>query len=244
MTRTLLVGDVHGCAQELDDLLQVVGYLPGRDQLVLVGDLVARGPDSRGVLERLLDYQAVSVRGNHDDKLLNWWRVARRDGEREAHQQVRLSERHREVASSLKRRHFEAIEAMPLLLRLPEHGALVVHAGLDPARRPEETPEEAMLTARSVDAEGRLSKRLAGVPWASRWAGPEQVVFGHDARRGLQLHAFATGLDTGCCYGRFLTALVLDRRQPVPADIEARRGLLAQVAARAEHYPMSGNGQD
>jgi len=48
--RTLFVGDVHGCLTELEGLLNLAGFLPKRDRLFFVGDLINRGPDSLGVL--------------------------------------------------------------------------------------------------------------------------------------------------------------------------------------------------
>ncbi|DBA87809.1 TPA: hypothetical protein ACH3X1_004808 [Trebouxia sp. C0004] len=59
----------------------------------------------------------------------------------------------------------------------------------------------------SLQAEPKLDE--TEVPWASLWKGPQHVVFGHDAGRKLQTWPYATGLDTGCCYGGQLTALVI-----------------------------------
>lgn len=67
--RTLAIGDIHGCSGMLDDLLAAVEPTP-QDQLVFLGDYVDRGPDSRGVLDRLLalrkTHNVVCLRGNHE----------------------------------------------------------------------------------------------------------------------------------------------------------------------------------
>lgn len=245
MGRTIIVGDIHGCAQEFDDLLALVKYAQGVDRLILVGDLVARGPDSEGVVERAAQYGAEAVRGNHDEKVLSWWRVAERAGKKRASQMVPLSEKHEAVVRSLKPRHFKLLDALPWTIPLPAHNALVVHAGLDPRSRPDETPRDLMISIRSLDESGNATRKLQGTPWARAWPGPEHVVFGHDARRNLQLEPSATGLDTGCCYGRALSALVLDENEPIPTATEARRARIVSVPARATWCPMgTGDGPE
>ena len=67
--RTLAIGDIHGCTTHLDALLAAVAPTPV-DRLVFLGDYVDRGPDSRGVLDRLIalkeTHQVVCLRGNHE----------------------------------------------------------------------------------------------------------------------------------------------------------------------------------
>ena len=72
----------------------------------------------------------------------------------------------------------------------------------------------------------RDANRGEGLPWASQWRGPEHIIFGHDARRGLQRHPFATGLDTGCVYGNELTAAVF------PALLQLPPGVAPQLTYR------------
>lgn len=66
------IGDVHGCANSLDQLLELISFEPARDQLWFCGDLVNRGPDSLAMLRRVRDLgsQARVVLGNHDLALL------------------------------------------------------------------------------------------------------------------------------------------------------------------------------
>jgi Calcineurin-like phosphoesterase len=213
MQRTLLIGDVHGCVDELQALLAAAGVTP-QDRVVLVGDLVAKGPDSRGVVRLARERGFQAVLGNHDAAVL---RVRQPDaGGRPPRPE------HRRVAASLSDEDWRWLEALPLTLALPEHGVRVVHAGLVPGVPLEAQAREDLLNLRSITPGGRGSRRIEeGVPWASVWQGPEHVVFGHDAVRGLQRHPFATGLDTGCVYGGALTGLLLPERRLV--SVPARR---------------------
>jgi hypothetical protein len=209
--RTLVVGDVHGCAAELDELLRVAGLEPG-DRLVLAGDLVAKGPDSQGVVALARERRALSVLGNHDAHVLK-----ARAGALDA-----LKGTHREAAESLTEDDWRYLEALPLWLDLPELNTLVVHAGLLPNVPLDAQPRHLLLNLRSLDEAGQGSTRVSGGrPWAERWPGPRFVVFGHDALRGLQRHPHALGLDTGCVYGGQLSAVWLPERRLV--QVEAHR---------------------
>jgi len=198
--RTLVVGDVHGCLDELLALLAAAGRTPD-DRVVLVGDLVCKGPNSAGVVRWARESNADAVLGNHDAHVL---RAARGD--------PRIGPAHRAVAETLSVADVAWLESRPLWLRLDavaDRPYLVVHGGLVPGIPVEQQTRVHLLNLRSISDDGEPSKRIEGAPWASLWRGPEHVVFGHDAVRGLQRHPFATGLDTGCVYGRELTALVL-----------------------------------
>jgi hypothetical protein len=229
MTRTVIVGDVHGCTGELEDLLERVRFDEAKDRLVLVGDLIVRGPDPHGTLALTKRLGARVVRGNHEEKLLSW-----RRGRKE------LGPDHARVASTLTEDEWRMLEATPLWLELPEHGARVVHAGVVPGMALEQMPAEALLRMRTIDARGRWSDEAdAGRPWGALYEGPPHVVFGHWARPEPQLHAWATGLDTACVYGGRLTALVLDAGEPVPRG-EQVRSLLKSVPAMRKYYGGKG----
>jgi hypothetical protein len=227
--RTLIVGDVHGCPDELEALLAKARVVQGLDRVVLVGDVMVRGPDSRRALAIARELGASVVRGNHEHRLL-----AGRAGT------ARLGPDHEHVAKDLTAEEWRVLEAMPLWLDLPEHDVRVVHAGVVPGRDMKDTPQDALLRMRTMDAEGGWSDRPnAGELWGTRYVGPPHVVFGHNARAEPQLHAWATGIDTGCVYGGNLTAVVLDAGEPMPRG-EAARARLVSVPARRRYFWGSG----
>ncbi len=131
------VGDVQGCAAELEDLLEKLNFDASRDRLWFVGDLVNRGPDSLQVLRRVreLGEAAVVVLGNHDLHLL----ALRADGaEPDPGLQAVLSAPDRE-------RLLDWLQSRPLLHHDPRLRVSMVHAGLP--------PQWSLETARSCAAE-------------------------------------------------------------------------------------------
>jgi hypothetical protein len=226
--RTVWIGDVHGCADELEELLAQIGVTSG-DRVVFVGDLVARGPDSRRVLRICREFGALAVRGNHEHRILVA-HAARDRGERPP----RLGPAHQKLLTELSQEDWQHLESLPLSLEFPEHGVRVVHAGVAPGVPFEEQQPWALLHIRSLTALGAPSDRYSPVSWAEQYEGPPHVVFGHNAQAGLQLAPSATGLDTGCVYGGELTALVLAAAQAPPPP-EERRAVLVSVPARRRY---------
>lgn len=208
--RTIIVGDVHGCRVELEALLERVGFTSG-DRLVFVGDLVARGPDSLGVLDVVRRTGAIVVRGNHEQKLLD-----ARAG------LSTLPKTHRDVALSLRPIDWSILASSRLWFDLPEHEVRVIHAGVDP-RVP--FPKQKPMTLMAI-------RTVRDELWGSLYTGPPHIVFGHNAPTGIQIHRWATGLDSGCVYGGALTAMVLNAKQKVPAGREARWSVLVSERAR------------
>ncbi len=222
MGRTVIVGDVHGCRAELEALLARVGFASG-DRLVMVGNLVVRGPDPAGTLDLLVRLGARAVRGNHEERLLRC-----RAGERPT------GDTQQETMEKLRRRHWDLLESLPLWLDLPEHGVRVVHAGVVPGLPIERQLPRALTHMRGLDDAGKPVEHVHGTLWGARYRGPPHVVFGHNALGGLQIHEHATGLDTGCVYGRRLTALVLAEGACPPPPAE-RGGAIVSVPARKRY---------
>eukprot|EP00322_Chrysochromulina_rotalis_P002351 CAMPEP_0115828262 /NCGR_PEP_ID=MMETSP0287-20121206/480_1 /TAXON_ID=412157 /ORGANISM="Chrysochromulina rotalis, Strain UIO044" /LENGTH=295 /DNA_ID=CAMNT_0003281467 /DNA_START=25 /DNA_END=912 /DNA_ORIENTATION=- len=215
--RTILVGDLHGCLDELEALLRECAHDPCTDRVVLTGDLVNKGPKSAECVREARIRGYFAVRGNHDDAALFAWE--RRERER-LEGGIPSSDHKYAYTDSFDSADVAFLRELPYTLRLDGQGMLVVHAGLVPGVSLAEQHPAYLYTMRNlVKRSGSWEARVQpneGVPWATEWIPDEEalpnvrhVVFGHDAKRGLQQAEHATGLDTGCCYGKQLTALLL-----------------------------------
>jgi hypothetical protein len=241
MGRTVIVGDVHGCADELDALLDRVAFAFG-DRLVFVGDLIARGPHSNRVLDIARRTGAVIVRGNHEHKILSW--RAKKNAHARGHgkRPERLGRIHQQVANELRAVDWTLLATSPVYYDLPEHGARVVHAGVVPGLPFEAQTPETLMRIRSVNGRGEGTDKQghAGhILWGALYQGPPHIVFGHNAMAEPQIHEWATGLDTSCVYGGRLSAMILAAGEPIPRGNQVQRLLVSQPAKRAYYDAAS-----
>ncbi len=199
MGRYFFIGDVHGCVTELEALI-AKAELTREDKVILVGDLVGKGPESIAALDFVCARGFESVLGNHDDALVRAYAGY------SAGEDVEVTETSARILRKITADNIGWLAQRPLYIELPAHELAIVHAGFVPGVARDKQRREDMLTMRSVRPDGTASKKLEdGTPWASLWNGPEFVIFGHDAMRGLQRHPRTLGLDTGCVYGGRLT---------------------------------------
>ncbi|KAF7586533.1 hypothetical protein BBP40_008705 [Aspergillus hancockii] len=268
--RLVIVGDVHGMKRSLEALLEKVSFDKGKgDHLILVGDLVNKGPDSPGVIDLAVELGASAVRGNHDNAVLDAAveinagdnpmhaggttncsaklpensgadlpskTVTSEGPETSASPKASLLTRHSattySTARALSTRQLDWLATLPLILRikLPHHPTsslddtlVVVHAGLTPGILLEKQDPHAVMHMRSLvhtsgDEGSFIPAEASGEEsWVSQWDQWQDqlttrttVIFGHDAKRRLQLGKHAIGLDSACLYGHHLSALVVE----------------------------------
>lgn len=200
MSRTLVVGDIHGCYDELLALVESVG-LRESDRLIAVGDLVTKGEKSREVLELFMrDARFSSVIGNHDRALLEYWK-----GERQRNDLKPSQNKCAEELEGERDAYAAFLETLPPYIDLGTH--VVVHAGLRPGSRLEWQSLDDLTALRTL---GLNRESRKGTPWYEVYDGEGVALFGHwpaaTPRRGPR----AVGLDTGCVYGYKLTAYVVE----------------------------------
>jgi protein phosphatase len=242
-----IIGDVHGCADELEELLSVLGYrvdIVGRgDQrravvadrapsaagrtAVFVGDLVDRGPRAPDTLRIVMAMsaagQALCVPGNHDTKFRRWL-----DG-----RSMRLTHGLERTVAQVQAEPFgfraataDFIDSLPLYLWLESGQLVVAHAGIE-EQMIGRVSSEAQHFCIYGDTDGKVDANGLAIRynWAARYRGAATIVYGHTPVETATWLNGTACIDTGCCFGGSLTALRWPERE------------IVAVAARQTYQP-------
>ncbi len=212
--RLIAIGDIHGCHVEFAELIARLDLQPD-DQVVLVGDLVNRGPDSSKVIDLARSIRAISLLGNHEARLLNY---------RRTQDTALLKESDALTFSQLRAEDWAYLEQMRLTYHVEELNTVFVHGGFLPNEPWQKQPANVVTRIQVIDADGRPRKRNEAPdspPWADLWSGPPFVVYGHTPRPDVYKLKWSVGIDTACVMGGYLTAYVLPEKRFV--QVKARR---------------------
>ncbi len=225
--RTIVVGDVHGCWDELAQLLDTVSF--GADDLLLcVGDIVDRGPDTWRVARFFRETpNAHTALGNHERRLA---RFVRKEGSAAWSQRHALSQLPRQEHADWA----EWLLARPAVIATPD--VVVAHARLDAACALDS--QDPFHTCAVGGNRVWIEQDDKGVPcWFHAWGDPRPVCVGHIQYPRVELvprRLFA--VDTGCCSGNQLTAVVLPSCQVMSVDAEANHTRASQLAWEVGRY--------
>ncbi|KAF7158238.1 hypothetical protein CNMCM6106_004604 [Aspergillus hiratsukae] len=176
--RLIFIGDVHGCKDELELLLEKVSFDRERDHLVFTGDMINKGPDSPGVIDLARKYAASCVRGNHEDRVL----LLRHDmeasntlspdsdGDISPELFFGLNTRDRALARQLSSEQVQWLDACPVILnvgQIPELGqVVVVHGGLVPGVELDKQDPSSVMNMLTIDLDTHVpSSTRNGTKW-------------------------------------------------------------------------------
>ncbi|MGV9314364.1 polynucleotide kinase-phosphatase [Streptomyces sp. NPDC003691] len=247
-----IIGDIHGCSSELETLLAKLGYRDGAHPdgrtAVFVGDLVDRGPDSPGVLRRVMSMvgtgNALCVPGNHENKLARYLKGRNVRHTHGLAETVAQLEREDEKDPAFREQVREFIDGLVSHYVL-DGGALVVcHAGL-PEKYHGRTSGRVRSHALYGDTTGETDEFGLPVryPWAEEYRGRAAVVYGHTPAPSASWINNTICLDTGAVFGGKMTALRWPERElvDVPAEkvwYEPAKPLLTEAPGAREGRPL------
>lgn len=247
--RTIVIGDVHGCLDELRELLLEVVEVRETDRVIMLGDLIDKGPDPAGVVAFVKGLGAVSVMGNHEEKALRWRRHEQRrkeDPTRYKNPMRHISSAKLEQWAKIPDSHWDWIATWPTFVHINDKWT-AVHAGCLPDVSVEDQFPNELMRLRYVktttdEKTGKVTRKMAGLSdtgeveakpgqtinhWTELWTGPRNIVYGHYVWDKIHITdgsgARTFGLDTGCVHGGKLSALVFCKDHTYAAQVEAAK---------------------
>lgn len=237
--RLIAIGDVHGCLNELNSLLEKVN-VTDNDYIIFLGDLVDRGPDSEGVIQRILSLRETnpnvySVMGNHDEKVARYHHHVLKKAE-DSYYTIPM--RYNSTYYDLSKSSLDFLSSLPHAIFMPgnelESPICFVHAGLSPSKFKQDPSSfirnryfckhfgnNKLTPIKSVEIDGTWYVPEGSQPWYEFHDGKWLVIYGHSVSTNPVIKNNTIGIDTGCVFGGKLTAWVKVGNNSGFVDVEA-----------------------
>ena len=192
-----IISDIHGCLAEMEAAISIIKNHNKSNKVVFVGDYIDRGPNSKGVIDRIIDLQNnddhewIALMGNHEDMFLhNHWGFMNNGGKETLMSYSYSGEWQNGTVDS---EHEEWIKKLPLFHE--ENNVAIAHAGI---------PEGVL--CKNADPEYLLWSRALRITEHGTYA---HTVHGHTPMKNAVLTKDVSYIDTGCVFGNYLTVLYI-----------------------------------
>jgi len=230
--RHIIIGDVHGCIYELKALVEKL-QLRQDDAFYFIGDLIDRGPDSAGVVKFVKNlsrqYSMILILGNHEEKLLRY--LHHKQFNPSAIKYMKGTEKFNELIQQLDDSEIQLLSSSYLNYNILSENICLLHGGIPGSNKIDlsinhkyshdlfksEKGFELILKTRYLDELGNFislgQENEKSIFWAEHYDGKYgKVIFGHHATISEMPAEFnqAINIDTGCVFGGFLSACILE----------------------------------
>jgi diadenosine tetraphosphatase ApaH/serine/threonine PP2A family protein phosphatase len=224
--RTIIIGDVHGCYNELVSLLTKCNFSKKHDRLIFVGDLVDRGPYSSDVIDYVMDIEAECIMGNHD------WKYVKHYKNRKDKHQRSLHPEKAKIYRTLSDENLKWLSSLPHLILLEDRKLIICHGGVPLDTNPLHGPRDGYYYARYVDTSTHKQRAVSPPQYeqpqgSQHWTALYKntyfnVIYGHHVHDLVEPFftkndnaGYTVGIDTGCCFGGKLTAAIFESEHQV-----------------------------
>lgn len=242
------IGDIHGCLEEFEELLKTIQYKKEQMRVVLLGDLMDRGPDPVGCVRKARELGLECIMGNHEEKNLRWHNhEKKRERTGKANPMRPLAPAALAAQAKMSDADWGWMKNLPLKLHLGFNW-WALHGGCEPRFSLADQNSKQIIRCRYVNADGiaqplnpDMSQPEGTSYWSEKWSGSESIVYGHCVHdlKNIRVDTLdngvqCLGIDTGCCFGGNLTAAFLDEHWSDSSKI-------VQVKAKKTYYKLHGS---
>ena len=242
--RLIIIGDIHGCIDELNELISKINLKPS-DSIYFIGDLIDRGPDSVAVVKKCyelsLNYDVKLILGNHEEKFLRY--LQHLENKTGMENQMSGTSEFPILIEGLSLEEINFLKNAYYSFVLKEDQITMLHGGIsNQVKFPfpktyqygEDNPKEfkgldLITKVRYLSPEGKFvglnEESKVDTYWAEVYNGAYgHIYFGHQPfiQELPQNFARATGLDTGCVFGGWLSAVIIENGKKSFISVKAK----------------------
>ncbi len=219
--RTIIYGDIHGCLDEFKILRRELNICD-TDREISVGDLLDRGPYSNDTLTYARENNIELVMGNHEYKYVRYKKHSDTEDKTEKKNPMSLNENKLSIYENISKEDMTYLQEAPFYVKIDN--TTIIHAGITNSIELENASKkelELLTRIRELDENDNMlhtkRKVFNSQFWSEVYDGNQGIIiYGHEVFSKVKIDRYSFGIDTGCVYGKKLSALVIfDTKDPM-----------------------------